>query len=92
MYVDMFDTAGFFDDKLKRSWVEYEIKSPVICPVLDMYMEDKWDDILAWCKKLKRFSPSKYNIDDFMGIPLMLICINKAIDAKTDSNNKGTYV
>lgn len=91
MYVDMFDTAGFFDPKLKRSWVDYEIKSPVILPVLDMYMDEDWDGIITYCKKLKRFSPSKFNIDDYMGVPLMLICINEAIAKVTDSKNEGTY-
>ena len=91
MFVDMFDTAGFFDARLKKSWVDYEITSPVILPVLDMYMDEKWDDILAYCKKLKRYNPSKFCIDDYMGVPLMLICINTAIAKKTDNKDFGTY-
>ena len=91
MYVDMFDTAGFFDARLKKSWVDYEIASPVILPVLDMYMDEKWDDILNYCKKLKRYNPSKFCIDDYMGVPLMLICINEAIKVKTKSEDRGTY-
>lgn len=91
MYVDMFDTAGFFDARLKKSWVDYEIASPVILPILDMYMDEKWDDILTYCKKLKRYNPSKFCIDDYMGVPLMLICINEAIKVKTKSEDRGTY-
>lgn len=91
MYVDMFDTAGFFDPRLKRSWIDYEIKSPVILPVLDMYMDENWDGILDYCRKLKRFSPSKHNIDDYMAVPLMLICINEAISVKTKDEDHGAY-
>ena len=91
MLVDMFDTAGFFDARLKRSWVEYEITSPIILPVLDMYMDEDWEGIIKYCKKLKRFNPSKFNIDDYMAVPLMLICIEEAINHKTDNNNVGTY-
>ena len=91
MLVDMFDTAGFFDARLKRSWVKYEITSPIILPVLDMYMDEDWDGIITYCKKLKRFNPSKFNIDDYMAVPLMLICIEEAINNKTDNNNVGSY-
>ena len=91
MLVDMFDTAGFFDPRLKRSYVNYQIKSPVILPLLDMYMEDKWDEILNYCKKLKRFNPSKFCIDDYFGVPLMIIAISKAIKQKTKSDYYGTY-
>lgn len=91
MLVDMFDTAGFFDARLKKSWIEYEITSPAILPVLDMYMDKDWSGIINYCRKLKRFSPSKFNIDDYMGVPLMLICIQEAVNNLTKSDNYGTY-
>lgn len=89
---DMFDTAGFFDPRLKKSWLNFELKSPVICPVLDMYMDQEYDKILEYCKKLKRYNPSKLCIDDYIGVPMLLICLEEAIKYKTDNKQAGTYV
>lgn len=88
---DMFDTAGFFDRALKSTWVNYEIKSPVITRALDMYMDENWDGLLEYCKKLKRYSPSKLCIDDYIGVPLLLLCLQEALRIKCDNKQLGTY-
>lgn len=89
--VDMFDSAGFFDNKLKSSWVDYQVKSPYICKFLDWYMDGAFDCIVSNITLLKRYSPSKYNIDDFLGIPLLILALQETINQSNKAIDYGTY-
>lgn len=90
--VDMFDSAGYFDTKLKQSWVEYTITSPYICKFLDWFMDGSIDCIISNISLLKRYSPSKYCIDDYLGVPLLILALQETLNTANKSNDYGTYV
>lgn len=89
--IDTFDTGGFVDKRLRDSWINYQLISPVICPALDMFMDGEWEEIIKYCNKLKRFNPSKLCIDDYIGVPLLIYVIREAINNLTKDDNHGTY-
>lgn len=89
--VDMFDSAGFFDKQLKSSWVNYEIKSPYITKFLDWFMDASYDCIVSNIDILKRYSPSKYCIDDYLGVPLLILALNETMAKYNSTTDYGTY-
>ena len=90
--IDMFNKPSYFDPLLRSQWVWYEIASPYILPILDMYMDSDYKGILNHVKtKMRRFRPDKNNIDDFFGVPLMLLAIKDAVDNVARSADSKTY-
>ena len=88
----MFNKPSYFDPLLKSQWIWYEIASPYILPILDMYMDSDYKGILNYVKtKMRRFRPDKNNIDDFFGVPLMLLAIKDAADNVAKAADSKTY-
>lgn len=90
--VDMFDSAGFYDPKLKQCWIDFNIENPYITRFLDMYMDGDYEKMIGEIGILKRYNPSKFCIDDYLGVPLLMIAISNAIDNINKKSDYGTYI
>lgn len=78
------------NSSLTWNYISYELLSPTITYFLDLYMDGEVDTFIKDIGKLERYVVYKENIDDFIGIPLLLITIKSMIN---DLNGKqeGTY-
>lgn len=89
--VDMLDIAGYDDPHLKQSWIWFEFESTYIIKILDFYLEENWEGLLNSLSMFKRYTPDPKNIDDYLGIPLILMCIRDAIQSLSQINNASDY-
>ena len=92
--VDMLNTASFIDPALKSCHVTYQLMHPIITRFLDYWMDNDIKSIMSNIKDLKNLMIDKDNIDDYMGIPMLLIVLNiiyKELnrDTNTSSWRKG---
>lgn len=74
--VDMLNTASFIDPVLKSVHVTYQMFHPVITKFLDMWMENDIKGICSNLNELKDIMVDKDNIDDYMGIPCILLVLD----------------
>lgn len=90
--IDMFNKPSYFDPLLRSQWIWYEIESPYILPILDMYMDSDYNGILKFVQdKMRRYRPDKNNIDDFFGVPLMLLAIKGAVENVSKAADSKVY-
>lgn len=92
--VDMLNTASFIDPALKSCHVTYQLMHPVITRFLDYWMDNDIRAIITHLPDLKNLMIDKDNIDDYMGIPMLLIVLDiiyKELnrDTNTSSWRKG---
>lgn len=74
--VDMLNTASFIDPVLKSVYITYQMFHPVITKFLDMWMENDIKGICMNLSNLKDIMVDKDNIDDYIGIPMVLLVLD----------------
>lgn len=74
--VDMLNTASFIDPTLKSCHVTYQLMHPVITKFLDKFMENDIEYICNNVKELHKLMVDKDNIDDYIGIPMILLVLD----------------
>ena len=74
--VDMLNTASFIDPTLKSVHVTYQMFHPVITKFLDMWMVNDIKGICTNLKELNNIMVDKDNIDDYLGIPMLLLVLD----------------
>ena len=92
--VDIIDGVAWNNKIGKSEYVYYYLRSPIITKFLDAYMDDGVADILGesrYLNKLKKYTIDKDNVDDYMGIPLLLYAIKSVIGDITKSSYTGAY-
>lgn len=87
---DMIEMPEISDGITRSSHVNYVLKSPAICRVLDAYMNNDSDGLTKSILKLKRYSIDKENIDDYFGIPLLLYVIGDTLNTM-NGKERNTY-
>lgn len=89
--VDMIEKPDISDLFTRSAHIHYVLKSPAICRVLDAYMDGDNTALMNAIMKLKRYSIDKENIDDYMGIPLLLYAISSCIDTASGTSRNTYY-
>lgn len=88
--VDMLNTTSFIDD-LKNNYATYELKSPRICKILDLFMDDNKAELVSNLDILDELYVDKDNIDDYMGVPLLLLALSEVYYELNKDKSVGTY-
>lgn len=78
---DMIEMPEISDGITRSSHVNYTLKSPAICRVLDAYMSNNRDSLIRAILGLKRYSIDRENLDDYFGIPLLLYVVGDLINS-----------
>lgn len=78
---DMIEMPEISDGITRSSHVNYTLKSPAICRVLDAYMNNNRDSLIKAILGLKRYSIDRENLDDYFGIPLLLYVVGDLINS-----------
>ena len=92
--IDMIDGVAWNNRLGASEYVYYSINSPIISKFLDAYMDDSVESLMSderYMKKLKKYTLDKDNVDDYMGIPLLLYAIKSVIGDITKSSYTGAY-
>lgn len=89
--VDMMNTASFVDPELRSHYVTYRLTSPRICEFLDMWMDNDIDGIISNIDKLDDILIDKDNIDDYIGIPLLMIVVEESLNSINKDIKSKTY-
>lgn len=73
------------------NYITYELMNPTISYFLDLYMDNNINDFVDNLNKLERYIIYKENIDDYIGIPLLLISLKQIIEDISGSQNATYY-
>lgn len=89
--VELCNTVGFADHAMKEDFIHYELKQPYCCKFLDDYMKEDYKTILQDIDLLQDYYPDKSNLDDYMGIPMLLFVLQQTVQQLSKSNRVNTY-
>lgn len=78
------------NSQMTWNYISYELENPTISYFLDLYMDNDINTFVDELGRLERYIVYKENIDDFIGIPLLLIAL-KAIISDLNGKQEGTY-
>lgn len=71
------------DDGLTRSgYIWYTITNPLFCKILDLYLDDKIEDISSkkLVNELKNYTIEKDNVDDYIALPMILYILRDVVN------------
>lgn len=89
--VDMLNTSSFIDPNIKSTYYTYELRHPRICEFLDKYMDKDYSWIVEHVDDLDEIYIDKDNIDDYIGIPMLLLALSQVYKDLNAGSNIGTY-
>lgn len=90
---DLIDCFGYAESHNQGNFIWYRIDNPILVHMLDLWMDDEVTSIPnKLLKALKRYMIDRDNIDDYLGIPLILYIIASTVKSLSTSSKPNTSI